>query len=283
MITDKINHPFHYTSHPSGVECIQITEHFSFNIGNAIKYLWRADEKGAPLDDLKKAGWYIEREITRRINEANTITEIEFPKPTENPLMDPRLLNLRALLIAARNGDQMARSLADDIVENLERGSLDRQRPKNLVTKSASSADARRQYEMGNMAYSGDGMPQDIDHAKEWWTLAAAQGNLDAQKALDACTPPAAEIDARLADIRRQAAGGDRSAQQYLSDCYRHGWYGLIVSPELATMWRNRANEPRTEDEAQKAIDGDALGIDAYSFLVAKSASSPNPTPTQPQ
>ena len=63
---DLINRPAHYTSHPSGVECIQITEHMSFNLGNAIKYLWRADEKGAPLDDLKKAAWYIAREIAKR-------------------------------------------------------------------------------------------------------------------------------------------------------------------------------------------------------------------------
>lgn len=66
MSVDNINHPKHYTSHPSGVECIQITEHMSFNLGNAIKYLWRADEKGAPLDDLKKAAWYINREIAKR-------------------------------------------------------------------------------------------------------------------------------------------------------------------------------------------------------------------------
>lgn len=63
---DNVNHPRHYTSHPSGVECIQITEHMSFNLGNAIKYLWRADEKGAPLDDLRKAAWYINREIAKR-------------------------------------------------------------------------------------------------------------------------------------------------------------------------------------------------------------------------
>lgn len=66
MTTDNINSPKHYTSHPSGVECIQITEHMSFNLGNAIKYLWRADEKGAPLDDLRKAAWYIQREIAKR-------------------------------------------------------------------------------------------------------------------------------------------------------------------------------------------------------------------------
>lgn len=63
---DPVNHPSHYTNHPSGIECIQITEHMSFNVGNAIKYLWRADEKGAPLQDLKKAAWYINREIAKR-------------------------------------------------------------------------------------------------------------------------------------------------------------------------------------------------------------------------
>ena len=146
ITTDKINHPPHYTAHPSGVECIQITEHFCFNLGNVLKYLWRADEKGAPIDDLRKAEWYLQREITRRIDAANTAP---------------------------------------------------------VVTKSVSS-------------------------------------------------PPSAEIDARLADIRTLAAGGDRSAQLYLSDCYRHGWYGLPVSFEMSSMWRNRANEPRTEEEEEQ-------------------------------
>ena len=63
---DLVNHPPHYGSHPSGIECIQVTEHFNFNIGNAIKYLWRADEKGNALQDLEKAKWYVEREIQRR-------------------------------------------------------------------------------------------------------------------------------------------------------------------------------------------------------------------------
>lgn len=62
---DPVNHPKHYTSHPSGVECIQITEHLSFCVGNAIKYLWRADLKNG-TEDLEKAAWYIAREIDRR-------------------------------------------------------------------------------------------------------------------------------------------------------------------------------------------------------------------------
>jgi hypothetical protein len=62
---DPIN-PDHYQQHPSGVECIQITEHFNFNLGNAVKYIWRAGLKTAsPLEDLQKARWYLEREIAR--------------------------------------------------------------------------------------------------------------------------------------------------------------------------------------------------------------------------
>jgi hypothetical protein len=63
---DAVNHPPHYTAHPSGVECITVVEHMSFNVGNAIKYLWRADLKGNALEDLEKARWYIAREIERR-------------------------------------------------------------------------------------------------------------------------------------------------------------------------------------------------------------------------
>ena len=63
---DMVNHPPHYTSHPSGVECIQITEHMNFCLGNAVKYIWRAGLKGSGSEDLKKAIWYLQREIERR-------------------------------------------------------------------------------------------------------------------------------------------------------------------------------------------------------------------------
>lgn len=66
-VTDEINNPSHYTQHPSGIECIQITEHMSFNLGNAMKYIWRCGEKGNgnEVKDLKKAIWYLNREISR--------------------------------------------------------------------------------------------------------------------------------------------------------------------------------------------------------------------------
>jgi hypothetical protein len=69
---DRVNHPSHYVSDPSGIECIQITRHRNFNIGNAIKYLWRAGLKTSTADkltkrieDLEKARWYIADEIER--------------------------------------------------------------------------------------------------------------------------------------------------------------------------------------------------------------------------
>lgn len=72
---DAVNHPSHYTSHPSGIECIQITEHMTFCAGNAIKYLWRAGLKGSDtegtdalakhVEDLRKAAWYATREADR--------------------------------------------------------------------------------------------------------------------------------------------------------------------------------------------------------------------------
>ncbi|MGW0575798.1 DUF3310 domain-containing protein [Streptomyces sp. NPDC002920] len=64
---DSVNHPGHYTWLPNGLEVIDFTEHMNFNRGNAVKYLARAGRKSkaTELEDLKKARWYIQREITR--------------------------------------------------------------------------------------------------------------------------------------------------------------------------------------------------------------------------
>lgn len=63
---DPVEHPRHYTSHPSGIECIEITRHMGFNLGNAVKYIWRADLKDNAIEDLRKARWYIDDEIAKR-------------------------------------------------------------------------------------------------------------------------------------------------------------------------------------------------------------------------
>lgn len=69
-MNDKINKPSHYNFHPSGIECITIAQHHNFNIGNAIKYIWRAGLKDSSpcVEDLQKAMKYLEFEI-KRINE----------------------------------------------------------------------------------------------------------------------------------------------------------------------------------------------------------------------
>lgn len=63
---NTVNHPAHYNAHPAGIECIDVVEAYNFNIGNAMKYLWRAGLKSDnAVEDLEKAEWYCRREIER--------------------------------------------------------------------------------------------------------------------------------------------------------------------------------------------------------------------------
>lgn len=77
-INDAVNHPKHYTNHPSGIECIEVTRHMGFNLGNAMKYIWRADLKNG-LEDLQKAIWYLNDEINKRsrARDGNNTTPID--------------------------------------------------------------------------------------------------------------------------------------------------------------------------------------------------------------
>lgn len=65
---DTVERPAHYTEHPSGIECIEVTRHFGFNLGNVIKYVWRCGLKDPDrhVEDLQKAMWYLRDEIERR-------------------------------------------------------------------------------------------------------------------------------------------------------------------------------------------------------------------------
>ena len=71
-MTDMINHPPHYTNSPAKcecgrtIECIDVTRHMGFSLGNAVKYIWRSDLKGAAIEDLRKAEFYIKDEIAKR-------------------------------------------------------------------------------------------------------------------------------------------------------------------------------------------------------------------------
>lgn len=68
---NAVDHPPHYNEHPSGVECIEVVRHMNFNLGNVVKYVWRAGHKDeAPtIQDLEKAAWYLNDEIERRKKE----------------------------------------------------------------------------------------------------------------------------------------------------------------------------------------------------------------------
>ena len=108
---DPINHPPHYTQHPSGVECITITEHYNFNVGNAIKYLWRAGLKDGTdaASDLRKAAWYVQREIER-------VADVSTPVAFTDVVQDfPPVETLAQ--VAAAYADRY--SLPDDIIDTI--------------------------------------------------------------------------------------------------------------------------------------------------------------------
>lgn len=99
---DNVNHPKHYTSDPSGIECIDITRHRNFNIGNAIKYLWRAGLKidadkssiNKQIEDLEKAVWYIVDEIHRLGGRCTVKTDsINTCLPIDNESIIEAILN----------------------------------------------------------------------------------------------------------------------------------------------------------------------------------------------
>jgi len=76
-MNDLVNNPKHYTQHKSGIKCIEITEHLNFNRGNAIKYAWRANDKGCTREDLQKCEWYINREI-KRLQRGNNVPDYSY-------------------------------------------------------------------------------------------------------------------------------------------------------------------------------------------------------------
>ena len=180
---DPINHPAHYLTHRSGIECIQITEHMSFTLGNAVKYIWRADEKGDAINDLAKAAWYIDREITRR----KALADME----------NARLIGV----------------IADCLEKDLVTKNASSPNLTGNTLAYAQAGDARRQYQMGVMCYYGDGMPEDKEQAVEWWKKAAAQGNYEAQLALVNAYRTGTGVDQnqRLANYWLEQAGSQRT------------------------------------------------------------------------
>ena len=107
---NQVDHPAHYTAHPSGVEVIEITEQMGFCLGNAFKYLARAGLKGDLLTDLRKALWYIEREARRELGSVatrpwNTVPIEKWAAAEPDPRMR-RLFN--AIWFASTDPEQHA-------------------------------------------------------------------------------------------------------------------------------------------------------------------------------
>lgn len=123
---DNVNHPKHYTSDPSGIECIDITRHRNFNVGNAIKYLWRAGLKidadkssiNKQIEDLEKAVWYIVDEIHRlggrctvKTDSINTCLPIDNESIIEAVLnYHIRIDNREISILGLTNGDNDIKS-----------------------------------------------------------------------------------------------------------------------------------------------------------------------------
>lgn len=121
---DNVNHPKHYTSDPSGIECIDVTRHRNFNVGNAIKYLWRAGLKidadkssiNKQIEDLEKAVWYIVDEIHRLGGRCTVKTDsINTCLPIDNESIIDTALNYQ-MKVADKNVTILGLSKGNDAV-----------------------------------------------------------------------------------------------------------------------------------------------------------------------
>lgn len=132
---DQINHPKHYTSDPSGIECIDITRHRNFNIGNAIKYLWRAGLKedkdrkliDKQIEDLNKAVWYLVDEIHRLGGRCTVKTDsINTCLPIDNESIIDAALNYKmkvadndVTILGLSNGNNNIRAEINDRLKTI--------------------------------------------------------------------------------------------------------------------------------------------------------------------
>jgi hypothetical protein len=112
-MSDSVNHPSHYTTHPSGVECIDVAEHMGFNLGNVMKYVWRADSKGNAAEDLRKAAWYLEREIQRRSGGQVDVAEL----PTDRQRLCRFMQDVKSLA-RPKIESQWANAKLDEMIED---------------------------------------------------------------------------------------------------------------------------------------------------------------------
>lgn len=132
---DQVNHPKYYTSDPSGIECIDVTRHRNFNVGNAIKYLWRAGLKidadkssiNKQIEDLEKAVWYIVDEIHRLGGRCTVKTDsINTCLPIDNESIIDAALNYKmkvadndVTILGLSNGNNNIRAEINDRLKTI--------------------------------------------------------------------------------------------------------------------------------------------------------------------
>jgi len=132
---DQVNHPKHYTSDPSGIECIDVTRHRNFNIGNVIKYLWRAGLKedkdrkliDKQIEDLNKAVWYLVDEIHRLGGRCTVKTDsINTCLPIDNESIIDAALNYKmkvadndVTILGLSNGNNNIRAEINDRLKTI--------------------------------------------------------------------------------------------------------------------------------------------------------------------
>lgn len=78
--SSAVDHPLHYNSHPSRIEAVEVIEYLTGNMFNTVKYIWRADHKGKPVEDIEKALWYAKRELGRFIQYIAPVPQFVFDK-----------------------------------------------------------------------------------------------------------------------------------------------------------------------------------------------------------
>jgi hypothetical protein len=103
-----VSHPNHYTSHPSGIECLEISRYLPFGLGNCIKYLWRSGIKGGQekrLEDVSKALFYLDDALAEwqgiRVNATFMMNMARFLRAMASPSINKReedLLLIRAIM-----------------------------------------------------------------------------------------------------------------------------------------------------------------------------------------
>jgi hypothetical protein len=117
---DEVNHPTHYTKHPSGIECIEVSETLGFNLGNCFKYLFRRQLKSDPMVDLKKALWYAERETKRPDDSTEDLKWAPMRKPEAIAEWEP--FHVGSAMMACASGDAtLAASHIEAEIERLTR------------------------------------------------------------------------------------------------------------------------------------------------------------------